>query len=755
MGFFPTLGIDLALGGNYAAQVWADGAVGYWRLGERNGSVVYDSSNPALHGFGGSPANGSYIGGVTLGQPGLLTDNNSAAKFDGSTGYVLIPNQPVLDTTAPNFPGFSFECLINSTTVPVDGFYRNFVELGTGQFSLFRLDGVLRVSLEYSDTTTSDGHLNFTLGAGGWYHVVVTHDGANTKLYVNGSLSSTYAKAFPIFARIGNSLAIGSGHATPTTWVDATIDEVAIYNVVLTPTQIGNHVACYSFPWTPVTVDTRAARGLSLKYGIGDGGATSLVADTGEARWYMDNSAKNFAGQQSYYSPASSHCRGGFKQGIPARIKFTYSGVPYYKFVGRVKDIVPLPGIHEEQSTLMTAVDYMDELAEAVLTAGKIPPILNATIDQVVQSLLTAMNSWPTGTSIDAGIGSWPYALIAGTAGKVDPLSEVQRAATSECRGYVYMKGDTTAGGVLRVENRHYRPQTITPASTLTDTNLFPGMEQLSSTDDIINHVEATFHRRRIDPAPVVLYSAATVYHLGPLATASIFAAFRDPTQTVSVDSWRVAGVSMVPPAATTDYLGNSAADGTGADLTASLTVSAAFAGTGAVITVVNTSLSDVYLVTTGAAPMLQLRGYGLYDYDSPVVISEDISSQNQYGSHNVPIDLTYESSQEVAQGGADDIRSDWSNPVGYVTRVVFLANDTDASMTMALAREPGDLISVTETVTGISGKFFINAVEFNVSDGIIIWCTWTLAPYPALTYCILDAVGYAELDSNAHLRGI
>src|SRR5262249_54513852 len=71
----------------YSSVVLADNPIGYWRLGETSGPTAFDSS--------GLGHNGTYTGGVTLGVPGAIVDDpNTAARFNGSTGYVAVPGGP-------------------------------------------------------------------------------------------------------------------------------------------------------------------------------------------------------------------------------------------------------------------------------------------------------------------------------------------------------------------------------------------------------------------------------------------------------------------------------------------------------------------------------------------------------------------------------------------------------------------------------------------------------------------------------------
>jgi hypothetical protein len=66
----------------YAAQVVADGAVHYWRLGETSGATVADAVG-AL--------DCSIVGPVVLGVPGALADGDPAMDFPGGTARVTMP----------------------------------------------------------------------------------------------------------------------------------------------------------------------------------------------------------------------------------------------------------------------------------------------------------------------------------------------------------------------------------------------------------------------------------------------------------------------------------------------------------------------------------------------------------------------------------------------------------------------------------------------------------------------------------------
>jgi hypothetical protein len=86
----------------YTAAVLQDNPVAYWRLDEpANSTTALDAS--------GHGADGTYVGGVTLGQTGALAeDPDTAALFDGAGGHVDFAN-----TLAGN--DFSVEAWVKTT----------------------------------------------------------------------------------------------------------------------------------------------------------------------------------------------------------------------------------------------------------------------------------------------------------------------------------------------------------------------------------------------------------------------------------------------------------------------------------------------------------------------------------------------------------------------------------------------------------------------------------------------------------------
>lgn len=215
--------------GAYGQAVLTDHPTGYWRLGESGGGAAVDSSGNARH--------GSYTGGVTLGVPGgLAGEADTAARFDGTSGYVSVPDSPGLSPAS----GVSVEAWVNLTRY--DGSYPRIIsKLGSYELTLYTMPGsegrlewtVYTGSSTPTSVTTTPAD-RFPLNV--WHHVVATYDGTAARIYVNGveKASRPVTGALVDTAR---PLTI----TRPDRLLAATLDEVAVYGAALSPAQVQNH----------------------------------------------------------------------------------------------------------------------------------------------------------------------------------------------------------------------------------------------------------------------------------------------------------------------------------------------------------------------------------------------------------------------------------------------------------------------------------------------------------------------------------
>lgn len=467
--------------------------------------------------------------------------------------------------------------------------------------------------------------------------------------------------------------------------------------------------------WTDVSADVRHVP-IMCEYGIDGYEPTDRVASAGSLAFVLDNSILNSAATLGYYSPFHLSKRAGFDYNIGVRFWIWYGTVQQYKHVGKLTDILPVPGLYDKRMVMCKSLDYMDDLARI-----DVPDLAAQTGqrgDQLLTTILAAMTPQPAARSFDTWIDSFAYALDGGTGQRLKVREEINKLATSE-HCYVYIKGDTSTGGVLRAEKRGARaPSSIATSLTFSDDMARDGLVVTGGRDDLYSTVKVIVHPTRVDAAATtVLFSlqtTTTTVAAGATLT-TIFGPYRDPTSNDACG-----GVSMVAPAATTDYTMNTAADGLGSDLTASFSVSASYTGEGVRYSITNSSGS------TGYITKLQARGKGVYR--SEAVIEKVVTGA--YGTRALTIDMPYQTSINVATNVSTYLASLLGTPAARVRSVRFLASKSATFLAAAIAREPGDRIEITETVTGLaSDQFFIQKVKLELQRGPILWCTWDLVP--------------------------
>ena len=211
-------------GSTYASAVRGTaGLVSYWRLGEASGTTACDSS--------GANA-GGYQGGFSLGRVGALAgDPDTAAAFDGSTGYVSVPHTPSLDVG----DSFSVEAWVRRNSFGAPD-YQAIASQGANAWLLAFNAGnrlVLRQAkvgdLVSSTTTVTDTN---------WHHVAVTKSGSSVHLYIDGvdRTGAVTNRTMQI-----NTLPLSIGQSSGTSFWNGTLDEVALYDQALTASTIQAH----------------------------------------------------------------------------------------------------------------------------------------------------------------------------------------------------------------------------------------------------------------------------------------------------------------------------------------------------------------------------------------------------------------------------------------------------------------------------------------------------------------------------------
>ena len=216
--------MDFVIGKSYNDVVLADSPVGYWRLGESSGTTAKDLSGNGL--------NGTYQSSPTLASAGLISgDTDKSVTMNGSTNYITVshPNTAMSGT-------ISAEAWYKSsnTSIGEQHILSKFPGSDTNYYF-----GIYQNKVEMAVTGNAYMQSTSTLSNNVLYHLVATYDLSNIRFYINGILDRTVANtATPVSA--GTLLNIGR-YSGGNSYVFGALDEVALYNYVLTDGQVLTH----------------------------------------------------------------------------------------------------------------------------------------------------------------------------------------------------------------------------------------------------------------------------------------------------------------------------------------------------------------------------------------------------------------------------------------------------------------------------------------------------------------------------------
>jgi prepilin-type N-terminal cleavage/methylation domain-containing protein len=240
---------------SYSSAIQADGAVGYWRLGEGSGTTIVDAL--------GQGHSGTYTGGtVTLAQAGATADGNTAAFLNG--GWGSVPYYSALNPGAGQ--GLTME-LWYKGAAPATNAAPLVMKSFTSHNPPYYQYGIQRNNTGniLVDVTVAGSWRAWDTGIAWpettqWHYWVATYDRtANTlNFYLDGVLKASTAQTGDVSAYtsdfgIGDLLNLGSGYN-----ITGRLDEVAIYTSALScgtttigasctgTSQIGSHYSLAS-----------------------------------------------------------------------------------------------------------------------------------------------------------------------------------------------------------------------------------------------------------------------------------------------------------------------------------------------------------------------------------------------------------------------------------------------------------------------------------------------------------------------------
>ena len=353
--------------------------------------------------------------------------------------------------------------------------------------------------------------------------------------------------------------------------------------------------------------------------------------------------------------------------------------------------------------TVCHGIDWMGIAARTPVS--EIPLQQAQRTDQIIQTILDdAMPVTPRTVVLETGQSTLDYALDDLRGERATALAALYRVTLSEL-GYLTAEGDDADGETVRFVDRTYRAQR--PAGHQIRRALTLVLQR--SITEAVDLVRVGIPLRRVDAGTTtVLYQlggAAMAIPAG--ATIHPFGPYRDPAQ----EAQRVGGADMQTPVSGTDYVANTAADGSGTNVTTQLTVTASFGASGVRWTITNTGTSTVYLTT------LQARGRGIYDYARAYLEAAPASVSADQAHNILTLTLPYGSDMNVAQSVADDLLDVYGTPRTRVQSVTLMASRNAAMATLAVSTRLHELCGVVDEPAGVTTAHHVNRLAYRVAS--------------------------------------
>jgi hypothetical protein len=230
-----------------SAQIDPGSIAGMWLFDEGQGDIAGDSS-------------GNGNDGAIMGPVWVDGEIGKALQFDGSDDYVDCGDDPSLDLTdqitlvawMKHPPGTEGYTIIRNSP---DDSIRQWGLLdytSTGNVSLFCNTGAGREQLDWAGTLDDDT----------WHHVALTIDNPNVELFVDGVSRGVLQLSDQI---VSTDTTVWIGRRKPSNFpYTGLIDEVAVFSVVLSESDVNNVMAGLSGVTTAVSPVGKLATSWSI-----------------------------------------------------------------------------------------------------------------------------------------------------------------------------------------------------------------------------------------------------------------------------------------------------------------------------------------------------------------------------------------------------------------------------------------------------------------------------------------------------------
>jgi hypothetical protein len=429
-----------------------------------------------------------------------------------------------------------------------------------------------------------------------------------------------------------------------------------------------------------------------------------------------------------------------------------YRGIYKVKFFGKIEPdgLVVDMGVYGERKVHVTCVDYMGEIYNHRLDL--LQPTTNVTSGQAAALVIANIPRQPLQTYYN-GNQTLTY-VFDSLSDETAAASELNKLVYSCDLPYCYLQHKTN-GEIFTFSDageNYYIPNTTTLTTMqyensagmefengdvmhydeteefgITDADIIDGTGKALYGAELANDVTVISYPREIDAAATtVLWTLQTAMAIEPGTPITIRGRYSDPTG----GNTKINGKDIVRPlVAGTDYKANAAANGTGADKTANLsvTVTEPPGAQEVELTLNNTSAATIYTGGETAGAFLKVTGKAIRLFDPVRITKRDAFSISTYGKYALVVDRRYSDNPQnditFCQGLLDVLKDPARATIGGDLKLC--ANKDERNLYAFLYAEPHTTVYVSETVTGLQATdyFFLNGYSYEMQGaGIVFW---------------------------------
>jgi len=495
------------------------------------------------------------------------------------------------------------------------------------------------------------------------------------------------------------------------------------------------------------------ARTLGVEWKRGNDYASQLVGKA--VAGTLNATLNNESGDYSTFN-SSSALYGNLLPGRKVKLTGNDGSTTRTLWTGFLDSIEPIPsatGANRAVLKAIGALGYLNkfDVSTTMFASKKAGELIGEILD---------VAGWPDGDrDLDTGIVEFPRFWCERTK-TLKALRLVEETETGLL--------EESAAGEIVYRDRHARSKdtrSTTSQATYSDASdaslAYSAITQIDPLKFIYNELRAKIQlhsgawilgsaslgvQTELASDPVVLWTHPETGSLSPAITAGATKTFTAQyPQSGSANTAR--GVDFWQNlTASTDYLANDSADGTGTNRTANISVSLTKRAQSMDIALTNGHSGVVYITK------LQARGNAVSAKNEFEISASDNTSQTTFGKRTYPHPGKFVPDAEEAQNWADFHVAAWKDPVPLL-KLTMVGNRSTGSLTDVMSREISDLVTVTATGgagLGINEGFFVESVHHQVDSQLNHRATFTLSQ--ASGYAGFFVVGTSSLGNSTRL---